>query len=463
MPILDKSPSAASMVKQDHFMQKMIHWIRERQLLKSQQKVLVAISGGLDSTVLVHSLHRLHKMFGIQLHMAHIDHGTREMASRQEGRWVEVLAEQLSIPCHRLQINKEVIKNQNSLRMARQKKLEQLAERLGADVIATAHHQSDNVETLLMRLMSGTGVRALRGIVAKRGKWVRPLLNHSRVELEAYAKNYGLAWLEDPSNERDAYFRNKLRHHLLPLMEKLRTGSLQNVARLAERVAQEEEQWKEWIAQSWPGELNKLPLAWFDSWPKVLKRRIIHFWLENLNVELSPSKVEKLCLGKAVFTVEACFLPQGDALCFVPEKDNFGALWQKPSSIDVGKAYDLGRSMAWSFLDKNSQLKHVKLKLFLLFTRPSRPPKDGLNTLINWDKLPWPLQIVKVCDFPNKEKVRELHKILLQRGIPEIYAQNWPLLIGENQAVSLLGVKVFEPFLYSSGKNRVLSLQLMTD
>lgn len=195
-----------------------------RSLFVPGDRVLVAVSGGPDSLSLLHALLALRAELGLDtLEAAHLDHGLRGEESAQEAAWVADWCAGQHIVCHVGQADvaalarRKKISKQQAARDARYAFLDRVAAECGATKIATAHTQDDQIETILLRILRGTGLDGLRGIPARRGLYVRPLLDVSRAEVEAYCLQHRLDPRRDPSNlSPDAYTRNRIRLDLLP-------------------------------------------------------------------------------------------------------------------------------------------------------------------------------------------------------------------------------------------------------
>ena len=207
--------------------------------------VVAAVSGGLDSVVLLHLL-RFALDGQFTLHVAHFDHAMRP-GSEHDAAWVRGLA--LSWETHHHVARAHGLKSEADARNARYSFLGQVADQTGARVIALAHHADDQVETVLFRLLRGTGVDGLAGIPAKRGRIVRPLLPFRRAQLEGYARQHRLAHREDPSNFSRAYTRNRIRHDLLPQLDRDWPGSQAALLALAESAARARQGWNSMLVE----------------------------------------------------------------------------------------------------------------------------------------------------------------------------------------------------------------------
>ncbi|HEX2167730.1 MAG TPA: tRNA lysidine(34) synthetase TilS, partial [Longimicrobiales bacterium] len=203
------------------------------------QRIVVALSGGLDSVVLLHLL-RFH--LRREVYAAHFDHAMR-VDSGADAQWVSGLCRAWSVPLETARAE-DPPRSEAAAREMRYTFLVAAAERIGADAIVTAHHADDQAETVLFRLARGTGVAGLAGIPVRRGIVVRPLLAFTRAELEAYARVSRIHWRDDPTNRSLRYARNRIRHRVLPELERARPGATRRIARLARAAAAAERAWR---------------------------------------------------------------------------------------------------------------------------------------------------------------------------------------------------------------------------
>lgn len=219
--------------------------VKKYSLISNGDKIVVGVSGGPDSVCLLLQLAALRKGWNLSLHIAHMDHMLRP-GSRKDGAFVRKLGEELRIPVTIKSVNLKSLHTKGSLeelaREARQDFLIKLAGEIKADKIALGHNLDDQAETVLMRILRGTGLSGLAGISPKRNIrgtiFIRPLLETSRREIESFLKRKKMKTRIDPTNKEDIFMRNRIRHELLPLLSKKYNMNITEVlANLAESVS----------------------------------------------------------------------------------------------------------------------------------------------------------------------------------------------------------------------------------
>ncbi len=204
--------------------------------------VLVACSGGADSTALLDVLARLAPTMRLKLTVASFDHGLRPEAA-EEVAGVEALAERLGLDFVSGAAEREDYPDPPSQEAARKRRLawlEQTRGERGADWIATGHTADDQAETIIMRLIRGAGPTGLAGIRPVSGRLIRPLLTAERAWILAYLDQRGLGYVEDPSNKEARFLRSRVRHRILPLLKEENPNLVAGLTRLAELVAAED-------------------------------------------------------------------------------------------------------------------------------------------------------------------------------------------------------------------------------
>jgi tRNA(Ile)-lysidine synthase len=238
-----------------HLVERVVREVTERGLFGRGARLVVACSGGPDSTALLHILHRFPEAWRLELVVAHVQHGLREDAEA-DAAFVGDLAQSLGIPVYVERLTGLDPSSPNleaRARTLRYEALSRIASRVGAPFVATGHTLDDQAETVLLRLVRGTGVAGLAGIAPRRPleggvEVVRPLLWTRREELRAFLQALRIPWREDPTNRDLGRQRNRVRHLLIPALERENPRVREALGHLADIVREEEAWWTDQLA-----------------------------------------------------------------------------------------------------------------------------------------------------------------------------------------------------------------------
>ncbi|MBM7855985.1 tRNA(Ile)-lysidine synthase [Desulfohalotomaculum tongense] len=311
--------------------ERVLNFIQSHQMINPGELVLVAVSGGADSVALLHMLCNLKEKLNISLHVAHLNHMFRGEESREDARFVKALCQAWQVPCTVAEKDvsqyrkKHRLSSQVAAREVRYNFLEQVAQQQGAGVIALAHHADDQAETVMLNLIRGAGLSGLAGILPVRDsryRYIRPLLEIRRRDIERYCKENGLKYRTDSSNKKTIYLRNKVRMHLMSILEKEYNPEIvSSLGRMAELCREEDRYIDQQVLKLWESVvcgINKnrveLDLKKFNRLHLAVQRRVIRYaWIKLTGgqKDLSFYHVEaviKQCKNLNLATVE---LPGG--------------------------------------------------------------------------------------------------------------------------------------------------------
>ncbi len=219
-------------------LQKIKAYLEENNLAPAGSKIIVAVSGGLDSVVLADIMPKL----GFEIAIAHCHFGLRGEEANADELFVKKLAKQYNVPFYSEHFSTKVFAEEHGLsiqmaaRQLRYAWFEKLRQDLNFDFIATAHHQNDTLETILLNLTRGTGLAGLHGVPPKNGRIIRPLLCLAKDDLYDHLVTEKLIWREDASNETTKYQRNLLRHEVVPVLKKLNPNLEETIFQTSERI-----------------------------------------------------------------------------------------------------------------------------------------------------------------------------------------------------------------------------------
>ena len=295
--------------------EKVLKTIKKYELIKSGDNIVLGISGGPDSICMLYILNSLKKDLNFNIYVAHINHMLRENAKLDE-EYVKNTCKKLNIPVYikHIQIKEIAEKEKRGIeetgRKVRYEFFEEILRKTNSNKIATAHNLNDSIETIILNIIRGTGISGLAGIEPIReNKFIRPLIECERKEIEEYCKLNKLEPRIDESNYENKYNRNKIRNICIPYLQKeLNSNVIKNISRLSE-IANEEQKY---IEKNVEKSINKicientenkiiLDLKMFVKEELVIKRRLILYTINKLigttiNIEkINIDDIIKLC------------------------------------------------------------------------------------------------------------------------------------------------------------------------
>lgn len=271
--------------------EKVFQYISNHHLIDDGYTILLALSGGKDSVVLLDILSAFQKIKNYRVVICHFNHGVRgEMADRDE-KFCRKISLQYGYSFYSEKENMDEYARKNHLskedagRQLRYRFFYRVAEQFPCCKIATAHHKNDHAETILMNLFRGCGLNGLEGISRQTGMIIRPLLCLTRLEIETCIQRYQLEYIEDQTNAETAYRRNKVRLELLPLIEASYAPNIIETLDRFSTIIHDENQYLESISENAFQQCvskNHMNIEVFSRYHIALQRRIIRLWINNL-------------------------------------------------------------------------------------------------------------------------------------------------------------------------------------
>ena len=242
---------------------KIIDMVKQNNLISRGDRVLCALSGGMDSSVMLDALVALSDELGFSVCAAHLNHMLRGEDSENDEQFARAKCEKYGIDfiSERADVSSRAKETRESIELAarniRYEFLVRAKERLSATKIATAHNANDNLETMLLNLARGSGIDGLSGIPVVRGDIIRPLISVSREEIEEYAEKNGIDYCIDKSNDDTVYSRNMIRHNAIPALLKVNSGAVANAYRTSRIVSRA----ADFISESARRRFNKIAIT----------------------------------------------------------------------------------------------------------------------------------------------------------------------------------------------------------
>ncbi len=462
--------------------------LREKCFLSPEQSVLIGVSGGADSLCLLDILTGLQ----IPVVVAHLDHGLRPQAAA-EARFVRGVAETLGLPFAHAAVDTAAFASQNGFsieeaaRELRYRFLFEQAKIYQAQAVAVAHHADDQVETVVMHLLRGAGLDGLAGMAYRSlpNPWsdtiplLRPLLGAWRAEIEAYCAGRGLAPLTDQSNFDTAYFRNRLRHQLIPEMDRHLPGLRRRLWQTADLLAADralldqltEQAWLQTVAHAGVG-FTAFHLPAFRLHPLALQRRLTRSAVAQLRPgarDLDFALVQRLLDFAAHPTATGqvdlglglrAFLEDENLWIAAWEADLPGAQW--PLITDVYSLLIPGELD----LGNNWQLRAEIPSDVELAQREARQNRDPYRAWIDLrDRQPClKLRPRRPGDrfqpLGMSGKSMKLSDFMINRKIPRRARARWPLICARDEIAWLPGYGLAHPFRLTEASISVVCLSL---
>lgn len=433
--------------------QKFSQIIKEQFSFLKEKKLLLAISGGLDSVALAW----LCKAEGLNFSMAHCNFNLRGKDSDEDEVFVRNLAEKIGVACHvkSFDTRKDLSNPNQSIQLiARELRynwFEELSEAEHFDFVLTAHHLNDDIETFFINLLRGTGLEGLTGIPTVNKNIVRPLLYISRQEILNYARQNNFSWREDISNTSDDYQRNRIRHHIVPLFEEENPQFKENFSKTRFHLNQASGLLKEYT----------------ENLEKKITRRegeYLYFDIEKIKNHADPAAVLHQLLNKYGFTawkdIEDLLDTQPGKQVFAPEYK----LLKDRSELILSRIKKDEKENQEFFIGEDQKITN--------FTRGKIKCKkvvkigmhDNFKAYLAADKLVFPLRLrvwrpgdsfqpfgmkgrKKVSDFLRDEKVSLFEK-----------EKTWVLLSG-NEIAWVVGHRISEAFKVENDLNDILKIE----
>jgi len=445
-------------------------------LLNQGDRVVVGVSAGVDSMVLLHLLDACRQTFNLSLIVAYVNHGLRPTESEKEVHLIQNECERLRLPFELGTFNTKEFQKvgrfslQEAARRLRFHFLEQILQKYGAQKIALGHHADDQVETLLLRLMRGAGLQGLKGILPIReGKVIRPLLEIWRHEIETFAGKNNIPFLIDSSNLKEDYLRNRLRLSLIPLLEKEYQPNLKEVLLRTSAILREENDYLEKEAEKvyqnmveGKGDALTFQYPVYRSLHPAMQWRVIQKMLKTIygdekeDVEISQT-FRKLKQPPPSFVLE---FPLG--ICMEKKYETVSLGKKKVETIppfevelvSPGRTFikELGREVVTEEMDMRDQ---------------SGIPRVSSETVfLDYQVLQFPLRIrnfrpgdrFQPLGVKGSQKVKEF---FIDHKIPRFERSKIPLLVSGERIVWVVGHRIDECARISDETKRILKVSLV--
>ncbi|MDH4226158.1 MAG: tRNA lysidine(34) synthetase TilS [Deltaproteobacteria bacterium] len=447
-------------------------------MFKKGAKVCVAVSGGVDSMTLLHVLSKIKEPLGISIIVCHLDHNLRGRESRRDHDFVKSTAKKLALKFvgKRLKAGelKDVKKDggmQEAAREARKAFLLDCAKKHNASIVALAHNKNDLIETVLMRLMKGASLGGLKGIAQKSGIFVRPLLDVSRTDIERYARDNKIRFVEDSSNRTEKYLRNKVRLSLVPYMEKnFNPSVVDTIARTARLLSRDDEFIEAAAADIFDAALIKkakasltLDIGLLSSVHSALSSRALLRAARAFvrDMEVSAKTMDAL-LGLLTKGGRAAYVDAGSGVRFSRSYNDM-VVAMAPREDDTRAAVG-AVELAIPGVTFVKQLK-ARVHVSILSKAPKTFGADRHTAYFSLDSFDVPLCVRatlpgdRIAPFGMNGRTRKLKDIFIDSKVPLAKRRTTPVIVSATgEVLWLAGLRQAEGHKVAKGTKKVLKL-----
>ena len=435
--------------------ERVFSYIEKYNMIEAGSQVIVGISGGGDSVCLLFLLSRYQKKKFFHLQGVHVNHGIRGQEALRDQEYARELCERLGVPFTVYDIaGREKRSLEETGRMVRRRAFAEKAASLGGKtVVALAHHENDNAETVLHNLIRGTKVAGLGGIrpvqrTEEGISYVRPLLKVTREEIETYLKQQQIPWMTDSSNEEMAYTRNRIRHKILPEMEKINPRAVRHITQAADTFLAIEEYLR--------GQADRL-------YREYVEKKENGYWIQKelfLEKELMQSYVIRMVLEQVEGKKQDLTAAHVESILSLG-RGRTGASVSLPGGVLASQVY--GNLLIRVPAAGKLPLKELEFEVFPWENQ--QIPEKTYTKWFDYDKIKSSLEIrhrkpgdfLTVTEAGGKKKLKDY---MIDCKIPREERENLTLLADAGHILWIVGYRISQYYKVTSQTKTVLKVHV---
>ncbi len=462
--------------------EKVFSYLEQYHMICPHDHIVLGVSGGADSVCLLIVLWEYAKRTPLTLSAVHVNHGIRPDAAQDAG-YVEALCGKYEIPFYLIKTDvreyaeREKCSEEDAGRRIRYEAFRRIAGEAGANKIAVAHNCNDRAETMLFHLFRGSGLKGLCGIRPLRQEIIRPLLCLERAEIEEYLTERRIIWCKDSTNDTDEYARNRIRHHILPYVEReLVQGCARRMANTAELLTETED----YMGQQTRAARERcvkekedkfgISVERFRELHPALQKRLIHLLAE----ELSPTgkDISAVHIGEVMLLFEEGGNRKADLPMGIYAARSYGTVF-------LGKNKEYVRKLLGIYADKERIMEEegfradlgeegvLELKV-LSGDQYEEVPRNEYTKWFDYDKIEKPICIryretgdfLSIADGNGQLIHKSLKKYMITEKIPREERDKIPLLTDGCHVLWIIGGRISEYYKIDGNTKHILQVQL---
>ncbi len=456
--------------------QTMIQTIQRENLIKDGDKILVALSGGPDSVALLHALKSLQSRFGLKLYAAHLNHKIRGMEAQKDALYAAQLCDSLSVTFFVKAVDVPLYASENKLsleeaaRKIRYEMLFEVKEKISADKIAVAHNLDDQAETILMRMLRGTGIKGLKGMdYIRDGCVIRPLMDVQKKDIVAYCNENELSPRIDKTNLEPDYTRNKIRLRLIPYIENEFSPNLKETLSRMSNIIREDSDYLEKEAENY-----------FKKEAIVISENTVK--LDNFEINSLHNSMKKrlirLCIRHCLKTLEGIESIHIDDVMSIMKSSRNEAVLNLPKGLFVYKKPDgiyftlsqiehSVNSFEYSLIPgENVLIKEIEMKIESKIMPKEKCillPTGQFTKAFDLNKIKGDIKIRTRAEGDKMKPMglggtKKLKDIFIDMKIPREKRDSIPVVCDDNGIIWLVGNKISEDYKIDDSTTTVIRL-----
>jgi tRNA(Ile)-lysidine synthase len=424
-------------------------------MLTPGDAVVVGVSGGADSLALLYALREL-KEYRLKLIVSHLNHGIRPKEGKRDALFVEGIAKKLDLPFETREVSTPEFKKRSKLsleeaaRTLRYEFLREVLAKHNAQKIATAHTLDDQAETVLMRFIKGSGPLGLSGIPpVSQGQIIRPLIEVPRSEVERYLQGKKVKWVEDSSNREKIFLRNRIRHDLIPVLQKYNPRIKETLAKTANIFRTEEDfirsragNWLEYVFQHRDEDELLGTLSRYKAIPEALRPAFLRIAIEQIKGSLRQVSFTHVASADELLFSESSsgeiVLPGG----IVVAKGYDSFLITRKSRLEPKFSYRIASPGKWNFPHAELEIDTVEAESW---------GEDPFIQFFDRDSVEFPIEIRNYhpgdrfvpLGMKTRKKIKDL---FIDEKIPRFLRSRIPIFLSKGQIMWVGGLRMDERF-----------------